>query len=259
MIDETIITQPIMKIKELDFYYGSFHAIKKVTMDILPRTIVALIGPSGCGKSTLLKILNRMCDIVDGAKVTHGDIIYKEKSIFSNEWNINQLRKQIGMVFQQPNPFPLSIRENIEYGPRVHGITSKDALEKIVRDSLESVLLWDHLKDKLNKKATELSPDDQQRLCIARLVATEPEILLMDEPCSTLDPIATGGVEELMQKLKEKYTIVIVTHNMQQAARVSDFTGFMLLGELIEYNKTGTLFSRPVDKRTDDYISGRYG
>ena len=253
-----MIMESAIKVRGLDFYYGDFHALKNVSLDIPKNEITALIGPSGCGKSTLLKIFNRMSDLVAKSRV-EGEILFKDKNIFSPGTDINLLRKQIGMVFQQPNPFPLSIRENIEYGPRIHGTRDRDILEKKLVESLEAVMLWDNLKDRLNKTATELLPDEQQRLCIARLIAVEPEVLLMDEPCSALDPISTLGVEELMQKLRERYTIIIVTHNMQQAARVSSMTGFMLLGDLVEYSETGTLFSRPRDKRTDDYISGHYG
>jgi len=247
-----------IEIKDLDFYYGNFHALKKINLSVPKNSIVSLIGPSGCGKSTLLKTLNRMSDLVGNSRA-EGSIVFEGRNIFDPGFEITELRKKVGMVFQQPNPFPLSIRENIEYGPRVHGIGEKQALEKIVFESLSGVMLWDCLKDRLDAMATSLLPDEQQRLCIARLIAVDPEVLLMDEPCSTLDPIATLEIEELMQKLKERYTIVIVTHNMQQAARASDFSGFMLTGELLEYAETGTLFSRPRDKRTDDYISGHYG
>lgn len=253
-----MIMDSAIKVNGLDFYYGDFHALKSISLDIPKNEITALIGPSGCGKSTLLKIFNRMSDLVAKSRV-EGEILFKGKNIFAPGTDINLLRKQVGMVFQQPNPFPLSIRENIEYGPRVHGVRDRDILEKKLVESLEAVMLWDNLKDRLNKTATELLPDEQQRLCIARLIAVEPEVLLMDEPCSALDPISTLGVEELMQKLREKYTIIIVTHNMQQAARVSSMTGFMLMGDLVEYCETATLFSRPRDKRTDDYISGHYG
>lgn len=248
----------ILSVKNLNFYYGDFHALKSVNADFIKQKVIALIGPSGCGKSTLLKIFNRMSDLVENSR-HDGEIIFSGSNIFAPETNINFLRKRVGMVFQQPNPFPLSVRENVEYGLRVHGIDDKDKLEKTLYESLDAVALWDCLKDRLDKNAVELLPDEQQRLCIARLLAVEPEILLMDEPCSALDPMATATVEELMRKLSEKYTIITVTHNMQQAARVSDYTGFMLMGELIEYQQTGILFSSPRDKRTDDYISGRYG
>ncbi len=248
----------ILTITDLNFYYGDFHALKNVNLHIQKNTIVALIGPSGCGKSTLLKVLNRMTDLIPGNRVD-GKIIFEGHNIFAPEIDITKLRKQIGMVFQSPNPFPLSIKDNITYGPRVHGEKDKNKLEKIVQESLEAVLLWEHVKDRLHQKATELQPDEQQRLCIARLIAVQPEILLMDEPCSSLDPVGIQGIEDLMQNLKEKYTIIIVTHNMQQAARCSDSTGFMLLGELLEFSATSLLFSSPKDKRTNDYISGHYG
>ncbi|HOT76516.1 MAG TPA: phosphate ABC transporter ATP-binding protein PstB [Candidatus Wallbacteria bacterium] len=248
----------ILRISNLDYYYGSFRALKSVSMDIVKNTIVALIGPSGCGKSTLLKTFDRMSDLVAGSRV-EGEILYKGRNIFDPATDITLLRKQIGMVFQHPNPFALSLADNIKFGPRVHGERNAEKLDWLVESSLRAVGLWDHLKDKLDKKATELQADEQQRLCIARLIAVEPEVLLMDEPCSTLDPIATLNIEELMRELKKKYTIVTVTHNMQQAARVSDYSGFMLMGELIEYSKTASIFSNPRDKRTDDYISGHYG
>lgn len=248
----------ILSTTNLDFYYGQFQALKNINLSVPPNKIVALIGPSGCGKSTLLKVFNRMTDLVEGNRVT-GQVLYRGQDIFAPGQDITKLRKQIGMVFQQPNPFPLSIQDNLQYGPKVHGENDRTKLEQLVQESLEAVMLWDRFKDRLNKKATELLPDEQQRLCIARLIAVQPEILLMDEPCSALDPIATLEVEDLMQKLKEKYTIVIVTHNMQQAARSSDYTGFMLLGELIEYSDTPRLFASPRDQRTDDYISGHYG
>lgn len=250
--------ESILTTINLDFFYGQFQALKNINLEIPPNKIVALIGPSGCGKSTLLKVFNRMTDLVEGNQVK-GQVLYHNQDIFAPEQDITQLRKQIGMVFQQPNPFPLSIRDNLIYGPKVHGETDRTKLEQIVQESLESVMLWERFKDRLHKKATELLPDEQQRLCIARLIAVQPEILLMDEPCSALDPIATLEIEDLMQKLKEQYTIIIVTHNMQQAARCSDLTGFMLLGDLIEYSETPLLFASPQDKRTDDYISGHYG
>lgn len=249
---------PILKISGLDYYYGDFHALKSVSMDICRNSIVALIGPSGCGKSTLLKALDRMSDLIEGSRVS-GEVLFKGENIFGAGVDITLLRKRIGMVFQHPNPFALSIADNIKFGPRVYGEKNKEKLDGLVESSLRAVGLWDQLKDRLDKKATELQADEQQRLCIARLVAVEPEILLMDEPCSTLDPIATLSIEELMRELKKNYTIVTVTHNMQQAARVSDYSGFMLMGELIEYSKTADIFSNPRDKRTDDYISGHYG
>ncbi len=258
MKSETDTPEIILKIDGLDYYYGDFHAIKKLSMQIKRNSIVALIGPSGCGKSTLLKALDRMSDLIEGSRVT-GSVLFNGTNIFAPGSDIIQLRKRIGMVFQHPNPFALSIADNIKFGPRVHGERNKERLNAAVESSLKAVGMWELCKDRLDKKATELQADEQQRLCIARLIAVEPEILLMDEPCSTLDPIATGNIEDLMRELKKKYTIITVTHNMQQAARVSDYSGFMLSGELIEYSLTASIFSNPRDKRTEDYISGHYG
>ena len=245
-------------VRDLNLYYGKFQALISVSVDIRDHAITAIIGPSGCGKSTFLRVLNRMNDLVDGVKYT-GSIRLDGMDVVRPDTDLLSLRKRVGMVFQRPNPFPLSIFENVAYGPRVHRMASRRALAEIVERSLYATGLWDEVKDSLNDSALTLSPEQQQRLCISRLVAVGPEVLLMDEPCSALDPIATGKVEELMQRLKENYCIVIVTHNMQQAARVSDETGFMLLGELVEFGLTENIFTRPRDKRTEDYVSGRYG
>ncbi|MBF0106197.1 MAG: phosphate ABC transporter ATP-binding protein [Deltaproteobacteria bacterium] len=242
--------------KDLNLYYGNFQALKSVSLSVNANTVTALIGPSGCGKSTLLRVFNRMNDLIQGVKIT-GDVTSFGKSIF--QMSVIELRKRVGMVFQRPNPFPLSVFDNIAYAPRIHGNTRKADLEKIVFECLSSVDLWDDLKEKLKTNALQLSGEQQQRLCIARLMAVKPDILLMDEPCSALDPIATARIEDLMKGLKKNYTIVIVTHNMQQAARVSDDCGFMLMGELIEFGKTTQLFTAPSEKRTEDYISGRFG
>jgi len=250
--------QSVIQVKDLNFFYGNFQALINVNLELEENHITALIGPSGCGKSTFLRCLNRMNDLIDGIKVT-GSILYEGKEINDPELDLVELRKKIGMVFQRPNPFPLSIYENIAFGPKIHRLNSRRELDEVVEQSLRSVLLWDELKDKLNKSALSLTLEQQQRLCIARLVAVKPDVLLMDEPCSALDPVATHKIEELMQKLKKDYTILIVTHNMRQAARTSDFTGFFLLGELIEFDSTNQIFTAPRDKRTDDYITGRYG
>jgi phosphate transport system ATP-binding protein len=250
--------RPKMATQGLNLFYGKFHALKDVSVSIRDRTITALIGPSGCGKSTFLRCLNRMNDLVDGAHV-QGDVFLDGSSIYTPGTDLLALRKRVGMVFQRPNPFPLSVFDNVAYGPRVHRMASGTSLADIVETSLRATGLWDEVSDELHMDALGLSPEQQQRLCISRLVAVEPEVLLMDEPCSALDPIATGKVEELMQELKEKYCIIIVTHNMQQAARVSDETGFMLLGDLVEFGPTGSIFTAPRDKRTEDYVSGRYG
>ncbi len=242
--------------KKLNLHYGKFHALKDVDLSIVPKKITALIGPSGCGKSTLLRVFNRMNDLIAGVKIT-GDIKVFERPI--NDIDILSLRRSVGMVFQRPNPFPLSIYDNIIYGLRVHGTAKRATLDEAAFNSLTSVGLWNELKDKLKENALKLSGEQQQRLCIARLIAVKPDILLMDEPCSALDPIATGHIEELMQDLKKNYTIVIVTHNMQQAARVSDDCGFMLLGDLVEFGDTNKIFTAPFDRRTEDYITGRYG
>jgi len=247
-----------IEIKGLDLYYGQFHALINVNALIRERCITAIIGSSGCGKSTLLRCINRMNDLVEDVKIT-GRILLNGKDIYENSFDLIELRKKAGMVFQRPNPFPLSIYDNIAFGPRVHHIAKGAKLDAIVEESLKSVLLWDELKDRLKRSALELSLEQKQRLCIARLIAVKSDILLMDEPCSALDPIATLRIEELMGQLKEKYTIIIVTHNMQQAARVSDETGFMLLGELLEFGKTQDVFTRPKDNRTEDYVTGRFG
>jgi phosphate transport system ATP-binding protein len=248
----------VVKAQQLDLFYGDFHALKNVNVAIEKNTITALIGPSGCGKSTFLRTLNRMNDLIEGAKVT-GQIIIDSKNIRAAETDLVALRKKVGMVFQRPNPFPLSIAENILFAPKIHKTAQRKDYPAIIEDCLKAVLLWDDLKGKLDRNALNLSLEQQQRLCIARLLSVKPDILLMDEPCSALDPIATERIEELMWILKENYTIIIVTHNMQQAARVSDETGFMLLGELIEFGKTNDIFTNPHDQRTHDYITGRFG
>ena len=244
-------------IENLDLYYGDFKALKSINLNISPNEITAFIGPSGCGKSTLLKSLNRMNDLVEGCKIT-GEVLLDKENIYGN-MDVNDLRRRVGMVFQKPNPFPMSVYDNIAYGPRTHGIRSKKALDEIVETSLKSAAIWDELKDRLNKSALGLSGGQQQRLCIARTLAVEPEVILMDEPTSALDPISTSKIEDLAMELKDKYTIVIVTHNMQQAARISDKTAFFLLGEVVEYNNTGDLFANPRDERTESYITGRFG
>ena len=246
-----------ISIKNMNLYYGDFHALKDVNLEIEPNKITAFIGPSGCGKSTLLKSLNRMNDLVEGCKI-QGDIRLDGKDIFK-EIDVNLLRKRVGMVFQKPNPFPMSIYDNIAYGPRTHGIHSKAKLDDIVEKSLRNAAIWDELKDRLKKSALGLSGGQQQRLCIARALAVEPEVLLMDEPTSALDPISTSKIEDLAVELKSKYTIIMVTHNMQQAVRISDNTAFFLLGEMVEYGRSEQLFSMPQDKRTEDYITGRFG
>ena len=244
-------------IKNMNLYYGDFHAIKDVNLQIEEKEITAFIGPSGCGKSTLLKSLNRMNDLVEGCKIT-GDILLDGEDIFG-DMDVNILRKRVGMVFQKPNPFPMSIYDNIAYGPRTHGIRSKAQLDEIVETSLKNAAIWDELKDRLKKSALGLSGGQQQRLCIARALAVKPDVLLMDEPTSALDPISTSKIEDLAMELKNEYTIIMVTHNMQQAARISDKTAFFLLGEVVEYDETEKLFSTPQDKRTEDYITGRFG
>ena len=245
------------EINNLDLFYGDFQALKNVSIDIESSQITALIGPSGCGKSTLIKSLNRMNDLIEGCKIT-GDVRLFGESVYGSI-DVNLLRKRVGMVFQKPNPFPMSVYDNIAFGPRTHGIRSKFELDKIVEESLRGAAIWDEVKDRLRKSALGLSGGQQQRLCIARALAVEPEVLLMDEPTSALDPISTGKVEDLLIQLREKYSIIIVTHNMQQATRISDKTAFFLLGEVIEYSKTETMFSQPKDKRTEDYITGRFG
>ncbi len=248
----------IITVKDLCLWYGSHKALKDININIPDQSITAIIGPSGCGKSTFLKTLNRMNDLIPDVKIT-GDVRYQGKDIFGADVDVSQLRREIGMVFQKPNPFPMSIYDNIAYGPRTHGIKGKAQLDEIVERSLRDAAIWDEVKDRLKKNALGLSGGQQQRLCIARALAVEPNVLLMDEPTSALDPISTSKIEELAMELKEKYTIVIVTHNMQQAVRISDNTAFFLLGELVEYDNTEKLFSTPEDQRTEDYITGRFG
>ena len=248
----------IMTVQGLDLWYGDHQALHDISMNIPEKSITALIGPSGCGKSTFLKTLNRMNDLIPGVKIT-GDVRYRDQDIFAPGTDVNELRREIGMVFQKPNPFPMSIYDNIAYGPRTHGIKSRAKLDEIVEKSLRGAAIWDEVKDRLKKNALGLSGGQQQRLCIARALAVEPEVLLMDEPTIALDPISTSKIEELAMQLKEQYTIVIVTHNMQQAVRISDRTAFFLLGELVECDDTQQLFSQPQDKRTEDYITGRFG
>ncbi len=248
----------IMTVQGLNLWYGDHQALHDISMNIPEKSITALIGPSGCGKSTFLKTLNRMNDLIPGVKIT-GDVRYRNQDIFAPGTDVNELRREIGMVFQKPNPFPMSIYDNIAYGPRTHGIKNRARLDEIVEKSLRGAAIWDEVKDRLKKNALGLSGGQQQRLCIARALAVEPEVLLMDEPTSALDPISTSKIEELAMQLKEQYTIVIVTHNMQQAVRISDRTAFFLLGELVECGDTQQLFSQPQDKRTEDYITGRFG
>ena len=248
----------IISVKDMCLWYGEHQALKNINIEIPEKSITAFIGPSGCGKSTFLKTLNRMNDLIPSVKIT-GDVRYDGADIFSREVDVNHLRKEIGMVFQKPNPFPMSIYDNVAYGPRTHGITSKVQLDEIVETALRDAAIWDEVKDRLKKNALSMSGGQQQRLCIARALAIEPKVLLMDEPTSALDPISTARIEELAMELKEKYTIVMVTHNMQQAVRVSDYTAFFLLGELVEFGSTDDIFSQPQDKRTEDYITGRFG
>ena len=247
-----------IKTEKLNLYYGSNHALKDIDMKIRANAVTALIGPSGCGKSTFLKTLNRMNDLIDSVRI-EGKVYLDGENIYEPKVDATELRKRVGMVFQQPNPFPMSVYDNIAYGPRVQGIKNRDKLDEIVESSLRGAVIWDEVKDRLRKSALGLSGGQQQRLCIARALAVEPEVLLMDEPTSALDPISTLKVEELMSGLKRKYTVVIVTHNMQQAARVSDDTAFFLMGEVIEFDSTANLFSRPQDKRMKDYVTGRFG
>ena len=247
-----------MTAKDLCLWYGENKALKGINIEIPEKSITALIGPSGCGKSTFLKTLNRMNDLVPTVKIT-GEVYYNSRNIFDKDVDVNELRRDVGMVFQKPNPFPMSIYDNIAYGPRTHGITSKVKLDEIVEQALRDAAIWDEVKDRLKKNALGLSGGQQQRLCIARALAVEPKVLLMDEPTSALDPISTSRIEELALQLKEKYTIIIVTHNMQQAVRISDNTAFFLLGELVEFGETEKIFSQPQDKRTEDYITGRFG
>lgn len=248
----------IISVNDLRLWYGKQQALKNICVEIEPHSITALIGPSGCGKSTFLKTLNRMNDLVPDVKIT-GSVRYRGEDIYAPCTDVNELRRQIGMVFQKPNPFPMSIYDNIAYGPRTHGVRSRARLDDIVERSLHDAAIWDEVKDRLKKNALGLSGGQQQRLCIARALAVEPEVLLMDEPTSALDPISTSRIEELAMQLRGKYTIVIVTHNMQQAVRISDNTAFFLLGELVEYGGTEQMFSQPADKRTEDYITGRFG
>lgn len=247
-----------ISVSDLNLYYGENHALKNINMGIREKSIMALIGPSGCGKSTFLKCLNRMNDLVDGVKI-EGKILLDGEDIYDHAVDTTRLRKKVGMVFQQPNPFPMSIYDNIAYGPRTHGIRSKSKLNEIVEKSLRDAAIWDEVKDRLNKSALGMSGGQQQRLCIARALAVQPEVLLMDEPTSALDPISTSKIEDLVIDLKKEYTVIIVTHNMQQATRVSDKTAFFLLGEVVEFNETEKLFSNPNDQRTEDYITGRFG
>jgi len=245
-------------VKDLSVYYGNFQALKEINLAIKEKKITALIGPSGCGKSTLLRTFNRMNDLIKEVRI-EGEVYLDGKNIYLNNTDLVELRKKVGMVFQRPNPFPLTVFDNLVYGLRVRGTRSNHLLEERVEKSLKDVWLWDELKDKLKKPALSLSLEQQQRLCLARVLVVEPEVILMDEPCSALDPIATAKIEELMFELKKDYTVVIVTHNMQQAARVSDFSGFLLLGDLVEFGETGKIFTAPLDERTQDYISGRFG
>ena len=248
----------IITVKDLQLWYGQTKALKGVSMNIPEKNITALIGPSGCGKSTFLKTLDRMNDLIPGVRI-EGEVQYNGQDIFAPSVDVNELRREIGMVFQKPNPFPMSISDNIAYGPRTHGVRRKDELAEIVEQSLRGAAIWDEVKDRLKKSALGLSGGQQQRLCIARALAVQPQVLLMDEPTSALDPISTSRIEELARQLRGKYTIVIVTHNMQQAVRISDNTAFFLLGELVEYGGTEQMFSQPADKRTEDYITGRFG
>jgi phosphate transport system ATP-binding protein len=247
-----------IEISNVDLYYGQFQALKSVSMPVQKNIITAMIGPSGCGKSTLLRCLNRMNDLIRGVRIS-GKILLDDVDIYQSTMEVAELRTRVGMVFQRPNPFPLSVYQNVIYGLKVAGIRDRKKIDEIVERSLQSAWMWDQVKDKLNHSALDLPLDQQQRLCIARLLAVQPEVILMDEPCSALDPIATAKVEELMVELKKNYTIVIVTHNMQQASRVSDYTGYMLLGEMIEFNNTKSIFTNPAKKLTEDYISGKYG
>ena len=245
-------------VSNMDLYYGDFHALKNINLSIEDNEVTAFIGPSGCGKSTLLKSINRMNDLVPGCRIT-GEMLLDGENIYGGKMDVNGLRKRVGMVFQKPNPFPMSIYDNIAYGPRTHGVRSKAKLDDIVEQSLRQAVIWDEVKDRLKKSALGMSGGQQQRLCIARALAVQPEVLLLDEPTSALDPISTSKIEDLAVELKKDYTIVMVTHNMQQAARISDKTAFFLLGEIVEYGETEQIFSMPKDKRTEDYITGRFG
>ena len=248
----------IISVKDMCLWYGDHQALHNVNIDIPKKSITAFIGPSGCGKSTFLKTLNRMNDLITSVKIT-GVVLYEGNDIYAKDIDVNELRKEVGMVFQKPNPFPMSIYDNVAYGPRTHGIKNKVQLDEIVERSLKDAALWDEVKDRLHKNALGLSGGQQQRLCIARALAVEPKILLMDEPTSALDPISTSHIEDLVLELKKKYTIIMVTHNMQQALRVSDYTAFFLLGELVEFDKTDTIFNTPKQRKTEDYITGRFG
>ncbi|MFP4017230.1 MAG: phosphate ABC transporter ATP-binding protein PstB [Halanaerobiales bacterium] len=247
-----------IEVKDLDFYYNDFQALQDINLEIKENRVTALIGPSGCGKSTFLRTLNRMNDLIEGSRV-EGEVIFDGEDIYSKETDVVELRKKVGMVFQQPNPFPKSIYDNVAYGPRIHGIKNKAKLDEIVENSLKGAALWDDVKDRLNESGLSISGGQQQRLCIARALAVKPEVLLMDEPASALDPVATAKIEELIDILKRDYTIVIVTHSMQQAARVSDNTAFFLMGVLVEFDRTEKIFENPADQRTEDYITGRFG
>lgn len=247
-----------ISVKDLDLYYGDFKALKNINIEINPNEITAFIGPSGCGKSTLLRCLNRMNDLVEGCRI-EGNVLLDGTDIYGKNVDVNLLRKKVGMVFQKPNPFPMSIYDNIAYGPRTHGIKNKAQLDEIIETSLKNAAIWDECKDRLKSSALGMSGGQQQRLCIARALACQPEVILMDEPTSALDPISTSKIEELVLELKKKYTVVIVTHNMQQAVRISDKTAFFLLGDLVEYGQTDQIFSVPKDKRTENYITGRFG
>lgn len=247
-----------MQVEKLKLFYGEMMALKKISLPVVKNSVLALIGPSGCGKSTFIKTLNRMNDLISAVRI-EGSVLLEGKDIYSADTDVVMLRKRVGMVFQRPNPFPMSIYDNVAYGPRIHGMKEKRKLDELVEQSLQGSALWDEVKDRLNASALGLSGGQQQRLCIARLLAVEPEVLLMDEPCSALDPISTMKIEELVRELKDRYSIVMVTHNMQQAARVSDQTAFFLNGELVEYDDTDAIFTHPKDKRTEDYITGRFG
>lgn len=259
-IVEVPVDAPLPKIaaQNVDFYYGSFHALKGISLDVFPNRVTALIGPSGCGKSTFLRCMNRMNDLIEGTRLS-GRISLDGQDIYDPAVDVVALRKEVGMVFQKPNPFPMSVYDNVAYGPRIHGVKDRQQLDQIVEDSLRRAALWDEVKEKLRKSGNDLSGGQQQRLCIARTLAVEPKIILMDEPCSALDPIATAKIEDLIFELKDQYTIVIVTHNMQQAQRCSDVTAFFMMGQVVEIDKTQDIFLRPKRKETEDYISGRFG
>jgi phosphate transport system ATP-binding protein len=252
------VKDPVLAVRSLSLWYGEAQALRDITLEVPRQRITALIGPSGCGKSTLLRCWNRMNDLVDGVR-TRGDVLFDGRSVFDPTCDVNELRRRIGMVFQKSNPFPKSIYENVAYGPRIHGVRDAASLDAAVEKSLRAAALWDEVKDRLDENALGLSGGQQQRLCIARAIAVEPEVILMDEPCSALDPVATQRIEDLMHELRRAYTIVIVTHNMQQAARVADYTAFLHLGDLVEYGVTSELFVQPREKKTQDYISGRFG